>query len=204
MRAPAALLLALALALPGCLNPRGAPDKPAVKGLELQGVHRVSSADLEGKIATQASGRFFWQEEHDLDQDALAADRRRIERYYRAQGFYDARVEAVETPKVGENQVKVVFRIHEGEPVKVGEIATPGMEAAPEAGARLGKLTMRVGDVFTEGGFDADRAALLKALHDTGWARAEVGQHAEVDPLSRRVRVVYEVKAGKRYKFGSV
>ncbi|HZZ86277.1 MAG TPA: BamA/TamA family outer membrane protein [Anaeromyxobacteraceae bacterium] len=204
MRAPAVLLPALALVLSGCLNARGTPDKPAVKGVELAGVHGVSSADLEGKIATQPSGRFFWQEEHDLDPDALAADQKRIERYYRAQGFYDGRVEAVETPAAGRNQVKVIFRIHEGDPSRVAELVTPGLEAAPEAGAKVGKLPMRVGDVFTEAGFDADRAKLLKALHDTGWAKAEVAQRAEVDPLGHRVRVSYEVRAGKRYRFGGV
>ncbi|BDG09583.1 BamA/OMP85 family outer membrane protein [Anaeromyxobacter paludicola] len=205
MRAPAqptALLVALALA--GCLNPRGTAERPAVKKVELEGVHQVSSSELEGRIATEASGRWFWQDEHDLDPDAIAADRKRIERFYRAQGFYDAHVEGVETPRAGDGQVKVVFRIREGEPVKVAEVATPGLEAAPEAAAKLGKLPLRPGDVFTEARFDAARAAIQKALHDTGWARGEVSQRAEVDPLARTARVTYTVKAGPRYRFGNV
>lgn len=204
MRAPAVFPTALALLLAGCLNARGTPDRPAVKELEFEGVHQVSRSELESRIATQSSGRWFWQEQHDLDPDALSADRKRIERYYRAEGFYDARVESVDTPRVGEGQVKVVFHVREGAAARVAEIATPGLEAAPEALARVGKLPMRAGDVFTEAGFDADRSAILKALHDTGWAKATVTQRAEVDPVANRARVTYQVSAGKRYRFGNV
>jgi translocation and assembly module TamA len=204
-RAPVhAVAVALALSAAGCLHARGTPEEPVVVGFALEGVHAVKADDLAEHLATQASGRWAWSDAYRLDPDALAADKRRVEAYYRARGYYDARVGDVRLDPAGAGRVKVVLRVSEGEPVRVRKLTVAGLDAEPEARARAGKLPLKEGDVFTEGAYDATRSSLQQALRDTGWATAEVTQHAEVLPDTHAAEVTYDVKAGARYRFGAV
>jgi translocation and assembly module TamA len=204
-RAPAlAVALTLALAGAGCLRARGTPDEPVVVGFDLEGVHAVKADELAEHLATQASGRWAWSDSYRLDPDAVAADKRRVEAYYRARGYYDARVEEVRLDPAGAGRVRVVFRVSEGQPVRVTKLTVTGLDEEPEARTRAGKLALKVGDVFSEGAYDATRAAIQQALRDTGWASATATQHADVLPDVHAAEVTYEVKAGARYRFGAI
>src|SRR6266511_1382448 len=153
-----------------------------VLAFELEGVRAVDADALKSKLATQASGRFAWAGAWRLDPDALAVDRRRVEAYYRERGYYAARVEDVRLVPAGAGRVKVVMRVVEGSPIRVAKLIVNGLEQAPEARARLGKLPLREGEVFAEGRYDATRAAIAGALSATGYATAEVSQRAVVVP----------------------
>jgi translocation and assembly module TamA len=198
----------------------GAPS-PIVTALELEGVRRISADDLREKLATQVSDRaprvpiagpvlhsleraIGQVTIYRLDPDALAVDRRRIEAYYRARGFYAVQVAEPRVEPVARDQVKVVFRIDEGEPIRVGQVEVTGLEEAPEARQRAGRLPIREGDVFTESAFDAARGAMISALRNTGWANAEVEQQAQILPEAHRAIVRYTVKAGPRFRFGPI
>src|SRR6266498_3747385 len=113
VRSAAVLALAFALGAGGCLRARGTPEEPVVVGFELESVRAVDVDDLKSKLATQASGRFAWDDAWRLDPDALAVDRRRVEAYYRERGHYDARVEDVRLVPAGAGRVKVVMRVVE-------------------------------------------------------------------------------------------
>ncbi len=203
-RTLAAASLALALAVAACLHPRGTPQRPAVTSFEIEGTHAVSAGELRDALATQPSGRWAWQQVQYYDEDAFANDRRRIARFYQARGYYDARVESAEVVPDGLGRVRIRVRVSEGEPVRVVSVELPGIEQAPEARERLGRLPLRPGDVFTEAAYDATRTAIRDALTTTGWARAEVGEHADVDPGTHRAWVRYPVTPGTRYRFGPV
>ncbi|HET9553560.1 MAG TPA: POTRA domain-containing protein, partial [Anaeromyxobacteraceae bacterium] len=206
MHRAAVLALACALGTPGCLHARGTREEPVVVDLRLEGVHAVKEDALKEKLATQASGRWAWDEPQKLDPDALSADTRRIEAYYRERGYYDARVVSVEQhPDGGDaGRVKVLVKVDEGRPVRVSKLVVNGLEGAPEAQAKLGRLPLREGDVFTERAYDGARAALASALATTGWATAEVTQHAVVVKETHAVEVTYDVTPGRRWRFGPV
>ena len=199
-----AAVLALAFALGGCLRARGTPEEPVVVAFEIAGARSVDEDDLRSKLATQVSGRFAWNDAWRLDPDALAVDRRRVEAYYRERGFYEARVDDVAVVPAGRGRVKVVLRVVEGRPVRVSKLTVNGLDAAPEARARLGKLPLQEGEVFTEGEYDATRGAIAGALSATGYATAEVAQRAVVLPDEMRAEVTYDVVAGPRWKFGPI
>jgi translocation and assembly module TamA len=203
---PWRLLAAVLLVLvpTACLHPRGTPQRPAITGFDIEGASKVSADELRDRLATQASGRWLWQDAQYLDQDAFANDQRRIVRYYQTRGYYDAKVISADVVPDGEGAIKIKVRVSEGQPVRVAAIEMSGLEGAPEARARLKRLPLATGDVFTETAYDAMRAAILDALTRTGWAKAEVAQHAEVDPARHEVRVRYTVQPGQRYKFGGV
>src|SRR6266511_918697 len=204
VRSAAVLALAFALGAGGCLRARGTPEEPVVVGFELEGVRAVDVDDLKSKLATQASGRFAWDDAWRLDPDALAVDRRRVEAYYRERGHYDARVDDVRLVPAGAGRVKVVMRVVEGRPIRVSKLTVNGLDAAPEARARLAKMPLREGEVFTEGAYDGTRAAIAGALSATSFATAEVTQRAVVVPEAASAEVTYDITAGPRWKFGPI
>jgi len=206
MHRAAALAIACALGATGCLHASGTREEPVVVDMRLEGVHAVKASALQDKLATQPSGRWYWDEPQKLDPDALAADGRRIEAYYRERGYYDARVVSMNQSPVGGDpgRAKVVVKVEEGQPVRVTKLVVNGLDGAPEAQAKVGRLPLRVGDVFTDAAYDGARGAIASALATTGWATAEVVQHAVVVKETHSVEVTYDVTPGRRWKFGPV
>jgi translocation and assembly module TamA len=209
VRPPAALALAL-LAASGCVRGIGTPQEPLVDDLELRGVRSVDKDDLASKLATQGPvprpgvAGVVVKDRQRLDPDALATDRRRIEAYYRERGWYGVRVADPQVLPLRTGLVKVVFQVDEGSPVHVAKVTVTGLDEAPDAQARLGRLPIAPGQVFTEGAYDAARGAILNALQSNGWANAEVKQSAVVRPENGTAEVSYEAKAGPRFRFGPV
>ena len=183
-RSAVVLALACTLGVSGCLRARGTPEEPVVVDVRFEGVRAVDPGALQDKLATHPSGRWYFSEVYRLDPDALAADLRRIEAFYRARGFYEARVVGVDQiPEAGNRgRVAIVIKVSEGRPVRVTRLVVKGLEAAPEAQARAGRLPLHEGDVFTESAYDATRSHIAAALANTGWATAQVTQSAVVIP----------------------
>jgi len=205
VRATARVAVLLGLALAGCL-PRGTLDRPVVTALRVEGTKAVAESEIVPRLQTQPSTRYLWTPEpQPYEEDAVAVDRRRIEALYRSRGYFSARVAAPEVLPRGQGRVEVRFRVEEeGPPVRVAAVVVAGLEAEPEAQARLPRLPIRPGDVFTESAFDAGRAALLAGLAAGGYPRAEVEQRAELDPAAHTARVTYRVAPGGRWRFGNV
>jgi translocation and assembly module TamA len=204
MRRRALLPAALSALASACLTAHGTAERPLVRAFEIQGTHAVSQSDIKEHLGTQASSHFlfFRQEPHYYDPDALAVDLKRIERYYQSQGYYRARVTGAEVRPSGEGRVNIVVRVEEGEPVRVQDVSVVGLEAAPEV--KIPRLPIRRGQVFTEARFDAGRRTLVTALHSSGYARAEVAQHADIDYARTSARVTYTLEPGERYRFGNI
>ncbi|HET9599801.1 MAG TPA: BamA/TamA family outer membrane protein [Anaeromyxobacteraceae bacterium] len=195
------LLLLLAA---GCLHARGTAEAPAVVSVELEGVTAVDPDELRDKLATRASDRFTWGDARLLDPDALEFDRRRVLAFYRERGYYRAEVDPLEVKPDGDGRVIVHLRVREGEPVRVARVDVPGLDAAPEAAARAGKLSLEPGKVFTWAAFDEGRSQLQAALAGTGYATGTVTQSARVHAAEGTADVTYRVEAGPRFRFGGV
>lgn len=206
-RRPLALALLVAVAS-GCLRGRGTTDEPVVTAIEVEGAKALKPGAIESRLATQpptGGGPFgIIKSGHRLDPDAVPVDRKRIEAWYRERGYYDAKVEEVKLVPDGSGRAKVVFVVSEGSPVHVRSVATPGLEAAPEVGAKLDKLPLREGEVFTDAAFDATRGEIEGALKTNGYPLAEVIQSAHVLPSEHAADATYEVRPGPRLRFGPV
>jgi translocation and assembly module TamA len=208
-RTRADLLLAIALlAGSACFlkQPPGTPERPLVVDFDIEGTQAISASDLRDHLVTQPSTHrlLVIPEPSYFDEDAFANDKRRILEYYRERGYYRTEIESAEVIPEGPARVKLHVRIKEGPPVHVVEVNVLGLEGAPDAKARLERLPLEKGDVFTIAEYDATRSLIQDALMDTGWAHAEVTQHAQIDPNLDEARVTYEATPGERYKFGSV
>jgi translocation and assembly module TamA len=205
----AAAALALTLGTAACVHGRGTPQDPVVDEVVFQGVKSVDDGLLAEGLATRGPvprpgllGRFR-KERPRFEPDAMPTDVKRIESFYRERGYYGVKVEpSVEEVRPG--VVKVIFHVAEGRPVRVARIDVEGLDAAPEAARNVGRLPLRVGEVFRVADYDGARDQLVAALKNNGYATAEVTQSAVVLPDEGAVEVRYEVKPGLRYRVGPI
>ena len=205
----------------GCTHvPAG---RSAVKSVELSGNDVIDADDLREKLATTSSPKFLGlfrgivYEYSVFDRFVLERDLQRIERYYRAVGYYHARVRAGRVFFVESNKVRIDIQIEEGEPMLVGRLDVHGLEGLPKDLAQ--RITRRVqrrvcgkegclarpGDrPFEEERFLKAGELLEHAVGDEGYAYATVQRAADVDLPKNRVAVGYFVKLGPKAKFGKI
>ncbi|MBI2895646.1 MAG: BamA/TamA family outer membrane protein [Deltaproteobacteria bacterium] len=132
----------------------------------------------------------------------LERDIRRVTRYYRARGFYDARVESMQIlPDDGE--VDIEIRVDEGEPVVVRRLVLTGHEGLParERRAVISAVKLEKGRRFEEGLYDQSRESIVRELRNRGRARATASGRVEVHTDTRRADVTLTVSAGPVCRF---
>lgn len=214
------VLLAITTLAAGCALPRGTADSPAVMNFDLEGLEHHEESEIIEVLATQelertripllgppwdALGRLVGRSSAPrLDEEALATDRKRVEAYLRERGYFAARVEDVRVEPTGEGRVDVTMFVDEGPPARVTQIVIEGIDGAPEAQQRIRKLPIAVGDVFTVEKYDAAKAAIETALHETGYANATVTQRAQILPGENAAELTFVATPGQRYRFGSI
>jgi outer membrane translocation and assembly module TamA len=163
--------------------------------------------------------RLPWTEWPVFDPAIFEVERERIERFYHARGYYDAHVLGVQTfvhgKPVDANEcrgsgsdckLKVVVSLSEGAPTHVSAVslvATPQLPAAKQK-ALIKDLKLRVGQVFDESSYEADKAALKVAMSEASYARAKVSGQVLVDRVQRTARVEYRIDTGPACVFGKV
>jgi outer membrane protein assembly factor BamA len=191
-------------------------DRVTIPGIDTEGTSRgVSASDIEDKIATAESPRFLGifprgavLDYELLDQYVLARDLARIERAYRARGYYDAHVRAGRVQKTEDGHVRVTVIVQEGTPVLVGDVRFEGVTGLPvDTNAALLKAVqrkLRIGRTFDEGSYDEAEQAVVDALKDHGYAFAQVKGSAEVDLNRRRADVTFTVASGLPARFGAI
>jgi outer membrane protein assembly factor BamA len=209
-----ALALALATAHFGVACASIPRKHEAIDSVTMQGTDEVSDDEIEEKIATTASPKFlglFRGVVYDYeiyDRSTLQRDLARIERYYRARGYYDAHARAARVFRVGKNHVRVVIAVEEGVPILVGRVRVGGIDALPEPLRREVRVAARrplVADTpFEEEHLDASVAAVERTLQDNGYAHAKVTRDVAVDMVSRRATATLEVESGAPAVFGRV
>ena len=98
----------------------------------------IDADDLREKLATTSTPKFLGlfrgivYEYSVFDRFVLERDLQRVERYYRAAGYYHARARAGRVFFVEPNKVRVDIQIEEGEPVLVGRVDIHGLDGFPE------------------------------------------------------------------------
>jgi outer membrane translocation and assembly module TamA len=220
------------------------PERFAVSRLKLEGMHALDAGPLRDCLLTRERGRFTlrlgpavpqcseppftssppalqlwswgWTEWPSFNRSVFERDRERILRWYRARGFYAARVEAVDfdPPEAGRGgtcrsescAVTIRVLIAEGEPVLVESIDLSGLEVLPPElrNALRARLELHVGQRFDEVDYDRTKRALLGVLRDHAFAAASIDGKVSIAEQVRRARVRFEITPGAPYAFGTV
>ncbi|RJS22444.1 polymerase [Corallococcus sp. H22C18031201] len=209
----ATTLLALVTA---CATMSEPPPGPKVEALDIEGTKQVSEGALKDRILTSATPWYaFWPfgKPHYFDPNAWQADLRRIERYYAAQGFYQAEVVANEVQEVGKDTVRLEVSVQEGKPTRIAAIHIDGLEplsqgeSAPTPLQRerlLANLPVREGDIFREEAWGTTKEELKQRLRELGYAEAEVTGEVHVDVATQEATIHLQAKPGLRYRFGNI
>lgn len=165
--------------------------------------------------------RWWWTDWPAFNHAVFDEDLKRIVRWYRARGYYDARVVRVtydppeaETPgaeigcDVEKNicPVKILVTIEEGEATLVREVRWQGLDhLAPELQARLRSAgELQRSTPIDEDAYDAGKKVMLKALRQSGYAAAEIGGEVIVDTRTKTAEIIYALSPGELYTFGDV
>ncbi len=157
-----------------------------------------------------------------FDENVLARDGQRIERFLRARGYYDGHIvtRSVEPEVVladnsalepatdlpedrdcahgGSCDVTARFTVQEGEPVRVQRVEIRGEdEVTPALRAQLRSvLEVHRGEVFDEADFRATEHAMARLLANTGHPRALVRSEAKIDRARHEAYLAFEVTPG--------
>lgn len=141
-----------------------------------------------------------------FDSNAWQADLRRIERYYEAQGYYQAEVvEEQVTPTAGD-EVEIFVRVTEGEPTRIASLALSGLEGLPpeHRAPVVADIPLQEGEIFREEEWELTKLLLRERLRELGYAEASIEGEALVDVESQRAELSLVADPGKRYTFGNI
>jgi outer membrane protein insertion porin family/translocation and assembly module TamA len=192
----------------GC---RGYPQRPIVDEVEIGRDLPVDTDPLLEGLATAETPLLFGViprvlEYSTYDPAVLAKDLERIERWFRARGYYEAKVTAARVVHLDERYVRVEIEVRHGPLVIVKRVDPAGIALLPleVAGPAVSSISMRAGDVFDEAEFEADKRALLRVLTDGGYAFAKVKANARVDIARRSADIDYAVELGPRARLGAI
>ncbi len=202
-------IFAASITLLGCASiPKGTSQ---VGALEVEGNEEVSTAAIEAKIATTPTPRFLGvfrgvYEYSIYDRGVLQRDLERIERYYRARGFYQARARAARVVESSDDTVEIAIEVDEGPRTLVREVTISGMDglSAEEAAAVRSAMeeTVEIGEPLEEEGFEGAETAMTRALTDAGFAWASVERKADVDLVRNVAHVSFALRPGPKAVFG--
>lgn len=194
-------LLLLPLLLGACAHV--GKGQTVLEDMEVQGNERFSEAEIEERLALAETPDWPWADPQYFDRGTLAGDRRRLLRFYRAKGHYDARVKSRVIP--AGDRVDVVFVVDEGPPTVVEEVAIRGLEELPadvRAAIRRPPLPLERGVPVDEDLWDETKAEVARRLRNAGYADATVTGTVEVDEANRKAWATVEAKPGPRLSFG--
>ncbi|MDD9946366.1 MAG: BamA/TamA family outer membrane protein [Myxococcales bacterium] len=215
------------------------PGKTGVRTLELRGVEALDEGALRACLATHELPRFGfdlggrgericgqppfdaahvpvklwawpWTEWPLFDPVVFERDQERIERWYRARGYYGARVTGTRVRPVGDSddgrEVKIAIDVQEGRPVLIERVWFEGLGHLEDSLERdlTAALTLVEGGRFDEFAYEESKDALRRHLGEAGYAHALVTGHVHVDPRRLRARVRFVLRPGRKARFGRV
>ncbi|AKU97232.1 Outer membrane protein assembly factor YaeT precursor [Labilithrix luteola] len=197
----------------GCYSiPEG---QSAISKVSIEGVatRTFDEGDVGEKLTTRESPRFLGMFEgvvYDyeiFDRYALRRDLARIERYMRARGYYEAKVQVARVVQNGD-KVRVTIEVQKGEPVVVDKVEVVGDEGLEEKARRKIERSVAralpVGAALDEEKFAEAEKNVLSTMTARGHANAKVTRHAEVDLATHTARLNFSVEPGLVAHLGPV
>ena len=191
------------------------PDRRfAIQSISIEGARAIDSDELKEHLASRESSKFLGvlsgviYDYQVFNRQVLEADLQRIERYYRARGYYRARVRAGRVDYLAGRKVRIEIIVEEGPAVTVERVVVHGLQALPddvslEARVALGEKLAK-GAVFDEQLFEDGADALESALANRGYAHVRVDRKARVDLPTNRATVTFSAEPGPLTRYGEV
>ena len=151
--------------------------------------------------------RWPWTEWPLFDRTVFDRDIERVQRWYRARGFYEAHVLSSEvTDDDDEHETSITLNVTEGRATFVHSIRLLGQELIDqELRETLQEaLSLVPGDRFDEADYDRSKEVLIRALRDAGYAKARLAGRVTIDPRARTADIELTLTPGPPCRFGTV
>jgi outer membrane protein insertion porin family/translocation and assembly module TamA len=191
-------------------TPKG---RSPVDEVSVRGADKVSESDVEGKLATAPSPKFLYlfrgvvYDYEVFDQNTLQRDLARVERFYRAKGYYDAHARAGRVDVEKDNHVNVQVVVEEGPPTINQGLSVRGIEELPPQVKKqvfqAASAALPSGKPFEEDQFVAAETKVKKALTDAGYAYAKTTRDVYLDVVHHVANVVINTVPGETATFGA-
>jgi outer membrane protein assembly factor BamA len=202
----------------GCYpRPDMGAESPVVDSVEIVGASSVDTDRLEEGLATHETPSFLFMQgiAYDyevLDEVLLERDLERVERFYRARGYYEAKVSAARVVWTGTDSVRIEIVVNEGRPVHIGNAGSSlavqlvGLETIDDPGtlAEIIAASPKPGEVLDEDDYEQAKREIASLLGDNGFAFASVEGEAKIDLSLHEASLRFEIAAGQRAVFGPV
>src|SRR5262249_2681409 len=186
------------------LAPACVTSRPAhyVRTVDVQGNKAFRDKTIVERLATRPPQGLIFKVGQPLDRLALQLDRRRVEAFYHAHGFFDAKVTNVDVQDLPDG-VKVKIEVEEGLPTRVASIDFVGTNADFARGALHDKdHELKADRPFADEDYQLAKDALQQALVEAGYAHAKVDGVVAVDRDQLRARIQLYVDLGPLVHFG--
>jgi len=196
----------MALVLSACRTaPDLNPDDPELASFTLEGNRAYGAQELEAGLATETGTGWPWSNKSRFDAAIFQGDVERLLTFYRAHGYFDVRLVALDVRPRPSGAVDVRVQLEEGLPFKIRSLRVDGAELLPEGlqGALARPLPSRVGDLFNQDAYRQTKFVLAERLREFAYAGAVVQGRADVDGSARAVDVVFTLQAGPHYRYGT-
>jgi outer membrane protein assembly factor BamA len=158
-----------------------------------------------------------WSEWPIYDPAIFEVEKERIERWYEARGYFDAKVTSVKTLvdgkpvnpdecKTSDCKLEIVVTLKEGKPTYVSDVELESTTPLPAALMdRLKRnLQLKRNVRFDESSYNADKDMLEEKLIAAAYARAKVSGSVKIDRNTRMAVVQYKLDPGPECVFGKV
>lgn len=199
----------------GCAGSKGSSSQdtvpepratPWVEEVDIVGNEALSDDDIIDGLSTRPPSGILTKTRERLDPLLVEVDRERIEAYYKQHGYFDAQVTDVEVTDLGDDEVRVVFHVQEGEPTRVARVQVEGLPPELRDGAAWDHVRDRVlsGDAYDHAAYLEAKDYLRGSLAARGYAHVKVDGTVEVDRERRRAEVTFEVDTGPVVRFGDI
>jgi outer membrane protein insertion porin family len=191
------------------------------------GPHELHPDELSAQMVTRAPGAFHGLHaavaripfvpdpgRHPFDPVRLQEDVARLRRYYRRQGFLDARVDYEATADQDRRRVRVTILVEEGPYLRLRDLLLLAPDGSSEIGAPELQEEIqdswqevrerRIGTRFSDGAVREMRTGLETYLGDRGYTRPKIEPRSAVDSTAHDVDLVWLVDPGARARLSEI
>lgn len=180
-----------------------------MRGLKFEGNSSIDALTLSSGIATTNSPwlvrltgwRALGEERYFRERD-LVPDMMRIELIYKFSGFFEIKVDTL--VRRTDDDVKVAFRITEGEPIRVTTLEVQGLDSLEHRDRLVRDLPLEVEDPYSQYRIAETQDTLAMRLRNAGYPTATVVVSADADSATRTASVSFIAALGARAVFGEV
>jgi outer membrane protein assembly complex protein YaeT len=175
-----------------------------VRDLTITGNQQISTNDLKEQLLTKTRPWYaLWRPFPEFDINTFARDLERLQRYYRAQGYYETAI--TYHLEVDSHAVTPHITIIESEPIRVIRLTaqlTDQPELEPAMQALLPSLPLQEGEIFNEERYQQTEARLKEFFLQQQRGRVQVARRAQVTLDQHAAQVEYMITAGPLTVFG--